>query len=359
MWRTGLFLSRFAIALWSVLTIAFLMLLMSNAPSVPENAPFASLSIREEGSIAYLPNRIFRCVSENKQFECQAEIQNRLLEVNLSHSSQSGFADYYFSGCSASYDGKSIGCENRGSTHAPVLAQIYEVKNLGLNSSELRSLQQQYWGMNLLSQLGEVRLFWISTGLSVAAGLIAASFAWQCPNKLTKTFASLFCGFGTYQIVGGFLGRVPFDVVTPYGIVPDTWVLLVQAISIVSGIVIAIATLSLLARRTNPVFTALLGLGSSFGVFGLCRQVLNWNVREILGFISFNYGLETATIPPAILQTLIIAVALALAITATTLLWLRTNRSIKAFMLLSSGFGAVAIVSNFFLLLLLGLGYAD
>jgi len=357
--RTGLFLSRFAIALWTVLTSTFLILLMSNAPSVPKNAPFASLSIWEDSSIVYLPNHIFRCVSESKQFECQAEIQNRLLKVNLSHSSQNGFSDYHFSGCSAFYDGKSISCENKGSTYAPVMAQIYEVKNLGLNSSELQSLQQQYWGMNWLSQLGEVRIFWISTGLSVAAGLIAASFAWQCPNKLTKAFASLFCGFGTYQIVGSFLGRVPFDVVTPYGIVPDTWILLVSVSAIVSGIVTAIATLSLLVRQPNPVLTALLVLGSGLGVFGLCWQVLSWNVREILGFISLNFGLETSAIPATTLQTLVVAVALALAISAATLLWLRTRRSIKAFMLLSSSFGAVAIVSNFFLLLLLGLGYAD
>ena len=317
------------------------------------------MSIREESSIAYLPNRIFRCVSENKQFECQAEIQNRLLKVNLSHSGQVRFADYQFSSCSAFYDGKSIDCENIGSTYAPVIAQIYEVKNLGLNSAELQALQQQYWGINLLSQLGEARIFWISTGLSVAAGLIAASFAWQCPNMVTKTFASLFCGFGSYQIVGGFLGRVPFDVVAPYGIVPDTWVVLDRVISLGSGIVIAIATLSLLARRSNRVLAALLSLGGSLGVFGLCQQVLGWSVREILGFISLNFGLETSTIPPSILQTLIIAVALALAIAAATLLWLQTNRSIKAFMLLGSGFGAMTIVNNFFLLLLLGLGYAD
>lgn len=335
------------------------MLLISNAPSVPHNAPFASLSIREENSIVYLPNRIFRCVSENKQFECQTEIQNRLLKINLSRSSQNGFDDYHFSSCSAFYEGKAIGCENRGATYAPVIAQIYEVNNLGLNSSELRSLQQQYWGMNLLSQLGETRLFWISTGLSVAAGLIAASFAWQCPNIVAKTFASLFCGFGSFQVMGGFLGRIPFDEVTPYGFVPETWSLLVKGISIVSGIVIAIATLSLLARRTNHLLTVLLSLGSGLGVFGLCWQALSWNVREILGFISFNFGLETSTIPSTIFQTLIIAVAIVLATAAATLLGLRTHRSIKAFMLLSSGFGAVAIVSNFFLLLLLGLGYAD
>ena len=356
---TGLFLSRFAIALWMALAISFLMLLMSNAPSVPNNAPFASLSIREKNSIVHLPNRIFRCVSENKQFECQTEIHNRLLQVNLSYSNQHQFGDYHFSECNAFYDGKSIDCENQGSTYAPVIAQIYEVKNLDLSASELRSLQQQYWGINLLSQLGEVRLLWISSGLSVAAGLIAASFTWQCPNKLTKIFSSLFCGFGASQSVGGVLWHLPFDGVIAYGIAPSTLILIVTAISIISGIVVVITTLFLLARRTDPMLTALLGLGSGLGVFGLSRQVLSWKVREILDFISLTFGLETSTMSPSILQALIIAVALALAIAAATLLWSRTNRSIKSFMLLSNGFGSVAVVSSFFVLLLLGLGYVD
>ncbi|NJL22666.1 MAG: hypothetical protein HC895_20555 [Leptolyngbyaceae cyanobacterium SM1_3_5] len=98
--RTRLFLSRFAIALWAALTIAFLMLLTSNAPSVPKYTPFASLLIRTD-PIVHLPNHIFRCTRENQQFECETEIQNRLLKVNLNRDSQYEFNDYQFSRCDA------------------------------------------------------------------------------------------------------------------------------------------------------------------------------------------------------------------------------------------------------------------
>lgn len=357
--RTGLFLSRFAIALWAALTIAFLLLLTSNAPRVPQYTPFASLSIRTESSIVYLPNRIFRCTRKNQQFECETDIQNRLLKVNLTSSQQSELNSYYFNSCNAFYDGKSIDCENVGSTYAPIIAQIYEVKNLGLSPTGLRSIQQQYWGINLLMQLGEIRIFWIGTGLSIAAGLIAASFAWQWPNNLTKTFVCLVCGVGTYQIAWRFLGHIPFNTLAAYGIVPDTSIRLIHLISIAIGILTAIATLFLLRRRSNRVITVLLSFVSSLGVFSVCWQVLAWNVREILGFISFSFGIDTSTISPAILLTLTTLVAIVPAITAAIWLWSRTDRSTKAFMTLSSGFGAVAIATHFFLLLLLGLGYAD
>ncbi|MBD2091650.1 hypothetical protein H6F67_17545 [Microcoleus sp. FACHB-1515] len=356
--RARLFFSRFAIALWAVVTIAFLMLLTSNAPRVPKYTPFASLAIRAD-SIVHLPNRIFTCTRENQQFECQAEIQNRLLKVNLSRDSQYQFDDYQFSRCDAFFDGKSIECENVGSTYAPVISQLYEVKNLGLSASELRSIQQQYWGINLLMQLGEIRIFWISTGLSIAAGLIAASFAWQCPNKLTKIFASLMCGLGAYQIGWSFLGRVPFDAVTPYGIVPETWSLMVQVLAIATGIAATIATIALLGQRSNRAIRVLLSLGISASIFGLCWQVFGWVIREIAGFVGFSFGIDTSTIATTILQTWLSAAAIAPAIVAAVLLWSRTPRSIKAFLAISSGFGAVAIATNFFLFLLLGLGYAD
>lgn len=356
--RTRLFFSQFAIALWAALAIAFLMLLTSNAPSVPKYTPFASLSIRAE-SIVHLPNHIFRCTRKNQQFECETELQNRLLKVNLANSDQAAFDSYYFNSCAAFYDGKSIDCENVGSTYAPVISQLYEVKNLGLSAAELRSIQQQYWGINLLMQLGEIRLFWISTGLAIMAGLIAASFAWQCPNRLTKIVASLMCGFGAYQIGSSILGRVPFDAVTPYGIAPDTWSLLVRILPIPTGIATAIATLLLLERRSNRVITVLLCLGSSIGIFSLSWQALAWNIREILGLISFEFGVETSTISPAVLLTWTAVLASTAAIAAAVWLWSHTARSIKAFVAISSGFGAVAIATNFFLFLLLGLGYAD
>lgn len=356
--RTKLFFSQFAIALWAVLTATFLILLTANAPSVPKHTPFASLSIRAD-SIVHLPNHIFRCTRENQQFKCETEIQNRLLKVNLSRDSQYEFNDYQFSRCDAFFDGKSIDCENVGATYAPMMAQLYEVKNLGLSASELRSIQQQYWGINLLMQLGELRIFWISTGLAIAAGLIAASLAWQHPNRLTKLFASLMCGWGAYQIAWSSAARVPFDALAPYGIVPETSILLVQVLAIAAGILATIATMTLLGQRSNHAIKMLLSLGISASVFGLCWQVFSWIIREVAGFVSFSFGIDTSAISPTILQILLTTAAMIPTIATAVWLWSRTPRSTRAFVTISSGFGAVAIATHLFLLLLLGLGYAD
>lgn len=208
-------------------------------------------------------------------------------------------------------------------------------------------------------QLGEIRIFWISTGLSIAAGLIAASFAWQCPNRLAKIFASLMCGLGACQIGWSFLGRVPFDAVTPYGIVPETWSLMVRVLAIATGIAATIATAVLLGPRSNRWSRILLSLAISLSVFGLYRQVFGWIIREVAGFVGFSFGIDTSTIATTILQNWLSAAAIVPAIATGVWLWLHTHRSIKAFVTISSGFGAVAIATNFFLFLLLGLGYAD
>lgn len=356
--RIKLFLSRFAIGLWAILVSTFVFLLTSNAPSVPTNAPFASLGIREVGSLVYLPNRIFDCKGENRQFQCQAEIQDQLLQLTLSHKGQSENSDYMFSSCDASYDGKPIACKNSGSTYAPIISQSYEITGLGLNAQQMRSIQQEYWSMNALMQLGEIRLFWITTGLSIAAGLTAAFFAWLHPNSLTKSFVSFICGFGMYQLIGGWLGRIPFDMLTSYGVSSDSWMVLIIVISIATGIVTTIATATLLWRRSNRLITVSLGLISSVGVYSLCLQSLGWNMSSFFSLLFLVMGIDLSS-QPEILQILLIVVSTVPTIAAAILLWSRTSRSTKAFMTLGSGFGAVALTTNFFLLLLLGLGYAD
>ena len=60
-----------------------------------------------------------------------------------------------------------------------------------------------------------------------------------------------------------------------------------------------------------------------------------------------------------LLMWLATAVSAILAIAAAILLWLHTNQSIKKFLCLVSGFGAVALASYFSLFILLSLGYAD
>ncbi|NJL22667.1 MAG: hypothetical protein HC895_20560 [Leptolyngbyaceae cyanobacterium SM1_3_5] len=230
------------------------------------------------------------------------------------------------------------------------MASIYEVSNLSLNPTELRSIQQQYWGINLLMQLGELRIFWISTGLSIAAGVIAASLAWQCPNRITKLFASLMCGLGAYQLVWSLLA---------YGIVPEAWSFMIRVLTIAAGIMVTIATVILLEQRSNQATKMLLSLWISLSIFELCRQVFRWIIREVAGFVSFSFGIDTSAISPTILQILLTTAAMIPTIAAAVWIWSHTPRSTRAFVAISSGFGAVAIATHLFLLLLLGLGYAD
>lgn len=355
--RAVLFLSRFVISLWVVLVVAFVSLLLFNAPSVPNTTPFASVSIKTKNNpTIHLPNRIFTCTETGQQFQCQATIQDRLLDLSLTKGSD---YKYYFSNCRASYDSKSVGCQKVGQTYAPILSETYEITDLELNPQQLRAVEQEHWGINIIMQLGELRLHWISTGLSLAAGIGAAFLAYLHPGKFSKAFASFACGFGMNHLVWSFLGRVPFDVVTPYGLTPDTWVWVVNGTAIAAGIGTTLATALLLWRRFNRFTRILISISSSVGVFGLCMIALLW----VLSYLPSFFGLTETLLPflqdGSVLMWISVAISSIFAIAAAILLWLHTNQSIKRFLCLGSGVGAVALASNFFLVILLGLGYAD
>jgi hypothetical protein len=351
--RTVLFLSRFLLGLWVVLIGAFLLLLFPNAPNVPNN-PFAGFSIRtEQNTIIHLPNRIFTCTEIAKQLQCQAELQGRSLNVNLT---KEDYYEYDLSNCQAQYDGRSIGCREVGMTYAPMLSELYEITDLRLNPQELRAIEREYWSINALTRLGEVRLLWISTGLSLAAGLSALFFTWLHPGNLSKGFASFACGFGMHQFVTGLLGRVPYDLVTPYGLTPDTWNWVVFGGAIATGIGTMLATAILLWRRLNRITNLLIGISSSIGIYSLCLWSLSWNSNYILSFFSFADALVQHG---NLIMRFSVIVSIVLAIVAAILLCLRTNQSIKRFLCMGCGFGAMALVTNLLMFILLNLGYVD
>lgn len=352
--RAVLFLSRFIFGLWIVLVVAFLSLLLFNAPSVPDTAPFASVSIKAENNrTVYLPNRIFTCNETEQQFQCQTTIQNRLLDLSLTKGTD---YKYYFSGCRTLYDGQPVGCQKTGQTYAPILADIYEITDLELSLQQLQEVEQEYWGINTLMQLGELRLMWIVGALSLAAGISAAFLAWFHSGRFTKAFTSFACGLGMHSLVWGFLGQMPYTMVTPYGITPDTWDWIVAGGSIVAGIGAALATMLLLWRRFNRFTRILISIISSVGIFNLCSLSILAIATYLPSFVN---------LPEAALQnwyTLMwfsTAVSSIFAIGAAILLWLHTNQSIKKFLCFSSGIGAIALVHKLFLFVLLGLGYAD
>lgn len=335
-----LFLSRFLFSLWIVLVGAFLFLLLCNAPSVP-NTPFASASINTNNSSdIHLPNRIFTCTETEQQFQCQTKIQNRLLDLSFTKGSD---YKYGLSNCRALYDGQSVGCQETGQTYAPMLKSIYEITNLGLSPQQSQAVKQEYWGINALMQWGELRLIRISTGLSLAAGISIAFLAWLHPGKFSKAFAGFADGFGMYHFVGGLLGHVQYDVMTPYGFTPDTWNWFVHGGAIVAGFGTMMFVALLLWQRFNRFVEILIGISGGVGIFSLCWLFLDWNLTTL--FLQNGY--------------IAMCFSAALAMIAAILLWSRTELSLKMFLCLGCGAGALALATNLFLLTLFGLGYAD
>jgi len=324
-----------------------------NAPSVPRLAPFAGVSIKTpNSSIIHLPNRSFTCTETREQFQCQTKIQNRLLDLSLT---KGGDDKYNFSSCRALYDKQAVSCREKGQTYAPIPSKTYEITGLRLSAQQLQAVNQEYWGINALMQLGELGLTLISMGISTVTGIGAASLAWFYPGKFSKAFTSLACGFGIYQFVWGLLGHMLYDRVTPYGFTADRWDWVVNGGAIAAGLGTTLATALLLWGRLNRV-TKILGSSSSVGIFYLC-----WlSVSLSFGYLASLFGLtETFLQNGQMLMWLCVAVSTISAIAAERLLWLHTDESIKHFLCLGSGLGAVALATNFFLSILLSLGYAD
>ena len=217
--------------------------------------------------------------------------------------------------------------------------------------SNAPGIKDASFGNASIMGLSEPRLLMISSGLSLTAGISAAFFAWLHPGALSKAFASIACGFGIYRLVWGFLGSVRFDVVTPYGFTPDTWVQVVDGVAIAAAIITIITTALMLWQRVNRLTKILFIIISSVGVFNLCSLSFSINFGTLSDFFGLAFSQHLY-----LLMWVITAIS---AITAAILLWLHTSQSVKKFLCLVSGFGAVALVSYFSLFVLLSLGYAD
>lgn len=345
--RAALFLSRFVIALWVILVSALLFLLVFESPSLP-NTPFASVNLYVgDRAVVRLPNRIFTCTETEVQFQCKTSLQNQPLDLTWTKGSD---YKYNLSNCQARYGGRSVECKQTGADYIRGLLYHYAITDgLTLNPQQLQALQQQYWGTHALAQLGELRLIRIVAGLSIAAGISAAFFAWLHPGRFTKAFASFVCGVGVYHLAWHWLGRIPYDTVTSYGLTPDTWRLLIAILSIVAGIGTSLATGVLLWLRSDRVTKFFTSLVSSVGIFNLCWLALTWGLSTVLA----------NPVDGTVLMQLTAAVSFVIAMVAAVLLWVRTAQSFKAFLSLSNGFGASALAFMLFLFSLLWLGYAD
>jgi hypothetical protein len=343
-----LFLSRFLVTLWLILASAFFYLLVSESPSLP-NTPFAGISIRtDQSAIVQLPNRIFTCTETDQQFRCTTTLAKRPLELSWTKGQ-----DYIYSlgNCQAIYANRSIDCQETGMDYVRGLQSYYTLSgNLDLSAQQLQALRQQYWGINTLKQLGELRLLWMITGLSLVAGFSVALFTWFHPSPFTKILASLVCGYGIYRMVWHGLARVPYDQITPYGLTPDGWDQIVAIVPLMAATAVGLSLMVLLRGRCNRFTKMLVSFSSALGVFSLCWAGLEFSFLS-LGALVTTEGNIPIWLPAAM--------AIVPAGSTAVWLWRRTPESVKAFLCLSSGFGAFAIVNVFLLFSLLGLGYVD
>lgn len=269
--RKMIFLLRFTISLWIVLVISFLSLLVFNAPNVPSLAPFAGVSIQApDKSGIRLPNRIFNCTETKDTFECQAKVQNRLLDLNLT---KGGDNKYYFTNCNALYGEQVVDCRETGMYYAPIPAKTYEIVGMELSSQQLQAVQQDYWGINALMKLGETNLVWIMMGISIVTGTGSALLAWIYPSNFSKAFTSIICGFIVCRLVHSGLGSVPYDSVIPYGFTSDTWNWVVYGGDIFTGVgTIFVASRLLWSSHTNQVVRTFLYLSSVLGALALAAH---------------------------------------------------------------------------------------
>ncbi|MEM6518167.1 MAG: hypothetical protein AAF722_02415 [Cyanobacteria bacterium P01_C01_bin.70] len=268
--RTRLFLFTVLLGLWLALFGAFLFLLGFEARSGGIDVPFAGISIHAEpNTTIHLPNRLFTCTETDQQSQCQTDIQGRPLVIVLEKSSNSELSH-----CQAQYDGNSLVCLSWGLNYAPLLSESFELTGLGLSPQQLETLQQKYWGTNQLLTLSDRKLMKISQWLAIAAGVIAAYFAWFYPSRLSRGLAIVTGGLITYQWVRGALASVPYATVTPYGLTSATWDRVVDSGAIAAGALVVAIVALLLRHRTNRVTKTFVTLSNGLGGAWIIGYVL-------------------------------------------------------------------------------------
>ncbi|MEL6553402.1 MAG: hypothetical protein AAFQ63_08085 [Cyanobacteria bacterium J06621_11] len=262
--RLRLFLSKFVLSLWIVLFGSFLFLLVVESRGGGVNKPIAGVFIRESATTVALPNRIFTCTETKQLTQCQATIQDLPLVLSLTPYKDDE-PDAIRRDCQATYDGQLVKCTSQYLQYAPMLSESFEIRELALGPQQLQAVQRKYWGIRALLTLGERRLMRLSTGLSIAAGAIAAYFAWFRPSRLTKGLASVVWGFMAYILVWSFLGSVQFATVIPYGFTVDSWMWAATYGPVVIGIAAAITVALLLKRKAGRTTKTIVTLSNTIG----------------------------------------------------------------------------------------------
>ena len=268
MQRIGLFLARFLLGLWIALSCAFVFLLLSNAPTVPD-VPFSSMAIATPPGRIYLPTRSFDCTETDQQFQCEIALQNRPLVLTWQKDGelQDGTRPYP-KNCEATYDGQAVGCSHRGMSSVIGSPDQYEVTDLSLRPQQIRAVRQRYWGVNTLERLGEPGLMKIGIGLALLGGtsMACACFVWIQRGLLSSLFISLACGFGGYLFLLSlnFLRNLFYEAPETSEALP-AWTHVTQSGAIIAGVAFMLLAAWMLQRGRSYLPRAIASLVSGIG----------------------------------------------------------------------------------------------
>jgi hypothetical protein len=185
MHRWKLFLSRFLLGLWIVLFSSYLFLIVFETRTINADSPIVEVSLESMGSVdeVAIPGRIFTCTKVDSQDQCQAKIQGRPLVLTLTPNESNGFA----SSCKATYGGQPVGCYNNDFNLGAMIQRAFQIRDIGLDTQQLKAVRRKYWGLNTLLDIGEVRLLEIGTGLAIAFSAIVACFVWVRTEPLNPS----------------------------------------------------------------------------------------------------------------------------------------------------------------------------
>ena len=166
-----LFLSRFLLGLWVVVLSSYVSLIVFETRSINVGRPVVEVSLEATGSVneVAIPGRSFTCTTVDLRDQCQAEIQGRRLVLTLIPDESNGFA----SSCKATYGGQPVGCYNNDFGLGAMIQRAFQIRNIELDTQQLKAVRRRYWGLNMLLDIGEVQLVKIGTGLASRSDLFA------------------------------------------------------------------------------------------------------------------------------------------------------------------------------------------
>lgn len=180
-----LFLSRFLLGLWVVVFSSYLFLIVFETRSINVDRPIVEVSLATTDLVneVAIPGRSFTCTKVDLQDRCQAEIQGRPLVLTLIPDESDGFA----SSCKATYGGQPVGCYNNDFGLGAMIQRAFQIRDIKLDTQQLKAVRSRYWGLNMLLDIGEVRLLEIGTGLAISFSTLIAYFVWVRTKPLAPS----------------------------------------------------------------------------------------------------------------------------------------------------------------------------